>query len=68
MRQILLLAVVFALALSHPALAKKTRQQRHHMNDHVAPTVSHAPPYDWQAGDCDITNKTSLNTCTNGGR
>jgi hypothetical protein len=68
MRQMLLVTVVFAVTLLHPALAKKTRLHPHHTNDHVAPAVSHTPPYDWQAGDCDITNKTSLNTCTNGGR
>jgi hypothetical protein len=68
MRQILLVTVVLAVTLLHPALAKKTRLHPHHTNDHVAPAVSHTPRYDWQAGDCDITNKTSLNTCTNGGR
>ena len=68
MRQMLLVTVVFAVTLLHPALAKKTRLHPHHTNDHVAPAVSHTPRYDWQAGDCDVTNKTSLNTCTNGGR
>jgi hypothetical protein len=65
-------AVIAAAALtmlsSNPALAKKVQRHPAHVNSRVAPTVNRPPPYDWQAGDCDVTNKTSLNTCSNGGR
>jgi hypothetical protein len=64
-----LMAAAASTMLSvNPALAKKARRHPTQTTNQVAPTVNHAPPYDWQAGDCDVTNKTSLNTCTNGGR
>jgi len=68
MRRILLVAMVCATALLLPAFTKKAHQHPYHTKSQIAPTVNRAPPYDWQAGDCDITNKTSVNTCTNGGR
>jgi hypothetical protein len=56
------------------AIAKKTVHHRH-PGQARPPMAYQGNPYgwgtgyryDWQAGDCDITNKTSLNTCTNGG-
>jgi hypothetical protein len=64
----LIAAAASIMLCSSPALAKKARQRPVQTTHQVAPTVSHAPPYDWQAGDCDVTNKQTLNTCTNGGR
>lgn len=64
-----LIAAAVSIALSSSsALAKKVRKQQAQATDQRAPTVHHAPRYDWQAGDCDVTNKTTLNTCSNGRR
>jgi hypothetical protein len=64
----LLISVVLAtVVLLNPALAKEAHRHPAYTNNQVAPPKCHIPRYDWQAGDCDVTNKTSLNTCTNGG-
>jgi hypothetical protein len=68
LRSAVIAVAALTMLCSNPALAKKVRQHPAHTNDHVAPTVNRAPPYDWQAGDCDVTNKTTLNTCSNGRR
>jgi hypothetical protein len=69
-----LMAVTLLSVVSlNPAMAKIVRH--HHSHHAQAPTAYRASPlsdrtgyrYDWQAGDCDITNKTALNTCSNGG-
>jgi hypothetical protein len=52
-------------AVRHPHSARAQQQTMYHSNPYPLGTRYR---YDWQAGDCDITNKTSLNTCTNGGR
>jgi hypothetical protein len=66
--------VLWSVASFNPAMAKSI--VRHHRPHHAqAPIAYHAIPYggrtgyryDWQAGDCDIANKTALNTCSNGG-
>jgi hypothetical protein len=64
-----LIAAAASIVLSSsPALAKKVQKHQAQATNQLAPSVRHAPRYDWQAGDCDVTNKTSLNTCSNGGR
>jgi hypothetical protein len=68
LRFALIAAAVSTMLSLNPALAKKVRHRPAQTTNQVAPTVNHAPPYDWQAGDCDVTNKTTLNTCSNGGR
>ena len=72
-KSIFMAAVVLSVA-SDPAIAKKPVHHRHlsHAQElTVHPGGPHGQStgyrYDWQAGDCDITNKTSLNTCSNGG-
>jgi hypothetical protein len=74
-KSIFMAAVVLSAASFDPAFAKKPVHHRH-LGHAQALTVQPGGPYgqstgyryDWQAGDCDITNKMSLNTCTNGGR
>jgi hypothetical protein len=74
-KPILIATAVLSLVSFNQAIAKKTIHHRH-PGHAQALTVDHGSPYDrsagsrydWQAGDCDITNKTSLNTCSNGGR
>jgi len=68
LKSALIAAAALAMLSSSLALANKVRQHPAHASSRVAPTVNHAPRYDWQAGDCDVANKTTLNTCTNGGR
>jgi hypothetical protein len=68
LKSALIAAAALAMLSSNLALANKVRHHPAHANSHAAPTVNHAPPYDWQAGDCDVANKTTLNTCSNGGR
>lgn len=55
----LMAAAASIMRSSNPALAKKARQRPAQTTNQVAPTVHHAPPYDWQAGDCDVANKTN---------
>lgn len=73
-KSILIAAAVLSVVSFNHAIGKKAVHHRH--PGQVQPqTMYHSSPYrqgtgyryDWQAGDCDITNKTSLNTCTNGG-
>ena len=64
----LIAAAALAMLSSGLALANKVRHHPAHANSRVAPIVNHTPRYDWQAGDCDVANKTTLNTCSNGGR
>jgi hypothetical protein len=52
-------------AVRHPHSAQAQQQTMYHSNPYPLGTRYR---YDRQADDCDITNKTSLNTCTNGGR
>jgi hypothetical protein len=52
-------------AVRHPHSAQAQQQTMYHSKPY-RPATGYR--YDWQAGDCDITNKVSLNTCTNGGR
>jgi hypothetical protein len=61
-------AGALAVVSFNPAVAKKVHQHPAHTINRVAPTVNHGTPYDWQAGDCDVANKTTLNTCSNGHR
>jgi hypothetical protein len=72
-KPILIATAVLSLVSFDHAMAKKT--VHHGRSGHAqALTVYHRSPYgqstrlryDWQAADCDITNKTSLNTCSNG--
>jgi hypothetical protein len=73
-KPILIATAVFSLVSFNQAIAKRTVHHRH-PGHAQALTVYHGSSYgqsrglryDWQAGDCDITNKTSLNTCSNGG-
>ena len=71
----LIVAAALSLASFDHAIGKNPVRHRHlgqaqqQMTNHRNPYRQGAGDrYDWQAGDCDITNKTSINTCTNGGR
>jgi hypothetical protein len=73
-KSIFMAAMVLSAASFDPAIAKKTVHHRHLSHAQALTAHPGAPygqstgyRYDWQAGDCDITNKTSLNTCSNGG-